>query len=91
MELLVTNHTNSSFHSLYSAEFLTYIAWNPTAINYNSDEPVMKLIGATILSLYYIRIIILDIVQINEEYKANKLRSYLALSSGFSYSSLQCS
>ena len=29
---------------------LTYIAWNPTAINYNSDEPVMKLLGATILS-----------------------------------------
>ena len=31
---------------------LTYIAWNPTAINYNSDEPVMKLIGATILSYF---------------------------------------
>jgi His/Glu/Gln/Arg/opine family amino acid ABC transporter permease subunit len=61
---------------------LIYIAWNPTAINYNSDEPVMKLIGATILSYitfglsYYY-------CSINEEYKANKLRSYLALSSVF--------
>ena len=61
---------------------LIYIAWNPTAINYNSDEPVMKLIGATLLSYtsfglshYY--------CSKNEEYKANRLRSYLALSSVF--------
>ncbi len=61
---------------------LIYIAWNPTAINYNSDEPVMKLIGATVLSYtsfglthYY--------CSKNEEYKANRLRFYLALSSVF--------
>ena len=61
---------------------LTYIAWNPTAVNYDTDEPVMKLIGATVLSYisfglshYY--------CSINEEYIANKLRSYLALSSVF--------
>jgi len=61
---------------------LTYIAWNPTAINYNSDEPVMKLIGATVLS-YISFSISYYYCSLNEEYKANKLRSYLALSSVF--------
>jgi len=67
--------------SIFTA-ILAYIAWNPTAVNYATDEPVMKLIGATILSYtsfglsYYY-------CSINEEYKANKLRSYLALSSIF--------
>jgi len=61
---------------------LTYIAWNPTAINYDSDEPVMKLIGAAILS-YLSFGLSYSYCSRNEEYKANKLRSYLALSSVF--------
>ena len=59
---------------------LTYIAWNPTAINYNSDEPVMKLIGATILSYFTFGASYIYCSR-NEEYVANRLRSYLALSS----------
>ena len=59
---------------------LTYIAWNPTAINYNSDEPVMKLIGATILSYFTFGASYIYCSR-NEEYVANRLRSYLALTS----------
>ena len=62
--------------------FFIYIAWNPTAVNYGTDEPVMKLVVAALisylsfgLSYYY--------CSKSEEYKANRLRSYLAMSAVF--------
>ena len=66
------------------AMFLILIAWLPNELNYHREVPMTRLSIATLLaytsfglSYYY--------CSISEEYKANRLRSYVALGAVFAF------
>ena len=66
------------------ALFLILIAWLPNELNYHREVPMIRLSIATLLaytsfglSYYY--------CSVSEEYKANRLRSYVALGAVFAF------